>query len=55
MRATKHIASIAVAASLIFASCASYHVRKGQQAMGLLAYAKAEKHFDKAFITYTGY
>ena len=48
MRATKHIASIAVAASLLFASCANYHVRQGQQAMALMAYAKAGKHFNKA-------
>ena len=48
MRATKHIALLAAAASLLLASCANYHVRKGEQAVGLMAYAKAEKHFDKA-------
>lgn len=48
MRANKHITTIAVAASLLFASCANYHVRKGQQAMALMAYSKAERHFDKA-------
>ncbi|MCC6840536.1 MAG: OmpA family protein [Flavobacteriales bacterium] len=29
-------------------SCADHHVRKGSQAMGLLSYSKAERHFDKA-------
>lgn len=48
MRATKHIAFLAVAASLLLASCANYHVRQGQKAASLMAYAKAEKHFDKA-------
>lgn len=48
MRASKHIAFVAIAASLLSASCANLHVRKGQQAMGLMAFAQAEKHFNKA-------
>ncbi|MCO6481153.1 MAG: OmpA family protein [Flavobacteriales bacterium] len=33
---------------LLLASCAGYHVRQGRQAMALLAYSKAEGHFNKA-------
>lgn len=47
MRADKHILPALCAAGLL-ASCANYHVRKGEQAMALMAYAKAERHFDKA-------
>lgn len=35
-------------AALLLSSCAGYHVRKGGQAMNLLEYAKAEKHFTAA-------
>lgn len=48
MRIDKHIPLLAAAVALLLASCANYHVRKGEQAMNLLAYAKAEQHFDKA-------
>lgn len=48
MNANKQIPLLAAVAALFLASCASYHVRKGEQAMGLMAWQKAEKHFDKA-------
>lgn len=38
---------LAIGAGLL-TSCASYHARKGEQAMGLMAYTKASKHFGKA-------
>ncbi len=34
--------------AMLLASCANYHVRKGDQAMELLSYAKAEAHYAKA-------
>lgn len=48
MRSTQKLLPLVAAASLLLASCANYHVRKGEQAMDLLAYTKAEKHFDRA-------
>lgn len=48
MKANKQIPLLVAVAALFLASCASYHVRKGEQAMGLMAWQKAEKHFDKA-------
>lgn len=33
--------------SMVFASCANYHVRQGDTAFELLAYAKAEKQYDQ--------
>jgi outer membrane protein OmpA-like peptidoglycan-associated protein/tetratricopeptide (TPR) repeat protein len=33
---------------LLLSSCASYQVRKGDEALGLLAYSRAEKYYDKA-------
>lgn len=41
-------ALLPAATLLLFSSCASYHVRKGEQDMSLLAYSQAEQHFDKA-------
>ncbi|MBS1581440.1 MAG: OmpA family protein [Bacteroidetes bacterium] len=38
---------IAAGAALL-TSCANYHVRKGDEAYGLMAYAKAERHYTKA-------
>lgn len=43
---TPPIAPLLLAALL--SSCAGYHVRQGDQAMSLLAYNKAESHFNKA-------
>jgi outer membrane protein OmpA-like peptidoglycan-associated protein/tetratricopeptide (TPR) repeat protein len=34
--------------ALLLSSCAGYHIRKGDQALALLAYSQAEKHYDKA-------
>lgn len=48
MRADRLILLAPVAAVLLLASCASFHLHKGEKAMGLMAYAKAEKHFTKA-------
>lgn len=48
MRATKPLLYILVMGGVLLSSCANYHVRKGEQAMSLLAYSKAEKHFEKA-------
>ncbi|MBP8822264.1 MAG: OmpA family protein [Flavobacteriales bacterium] len=48
MRACNHPIPLALLAAMALASCADHHVRKGSQAMGLLAYSKAEHHFDKA-------
>lgn len=36
------------AAALLLSSCASYHVRQGERSMELLAYSKADAHFEKA-------
>ncbi len=47
MRVHKYVLPVLCAAGLL-ASCANYHVRKGGQAMALMAYAKAERHFDMA-------
>ena len=37
---------IACISSMVLASCANYHVRQGDTAFGLMAYAKAEKQYD---------
>lgn len=37
-----------LAIGALFSSCAQYHARKGEQAMELMAYTKAGKHFEKA-------
>ncbi len=38
---------LTLCAATLAASCANYHVRKGEKAMASMAYAKAEHHFDK--------
>ncbi|MEO8732872.1 MAG: tetratricopeptide repeat protein, partial [Flavobacteriales bacterium] len=43
----KHITRWVMPA-LLLCSCASYQIRKGDEALGLLAYSQAEKHYDKA-------
>jgi len=48
MRTRNYISQLLVLAPLVLASCAQYHVRKGEQAMALLSYHKAEAHFNKA-------
>lgn len=53
MRAEKHIL-LSLCAAALLASCASYHVRKGEKAMALMAYAKAEQHFEKALAKHSG-
>lgn len=46
----QHAFPIALSAAvvLLFSSCAVHHQRQGEKALSLLAYSKAEAHFDKA-------
>lgn len=48
MRSGKLKIPCLLAAALTLGSCADHHVRKGSQAMALLSYSTAERHFDKA-------
>jgi outer membrane protein OmpA-like peptidoglycan-associated protein len=52
MRSFNRPTPLLFAASLL-ASCAGYHVRQGEQAMAMMAYAKAERHFNKALANNT--
>ena len=48
MRSINSLFPIMAVGVVLFSSCANYHVRKGEQAMDMLSYTKAEKHFEKA-------
>jgi len=48
MRSIKPAFLLLAIGAVLLSSCASYHARKGEQAMGLMAYTKASKHFGKA-------
>ncbi len=48
MRSSKSLLTILTVGGVLLSSCASYQVRKGDQAMDLLSYTKAEKHYEKA-------
>ncbi|HMN04415.1 MAG TPA: OmpA family protein [Flavobacteriales bacterium] len=48
MRSNRTPFPLLALAALTWASCASYHVKRGDQAMALLAYSKADEHFNKA-------
>ncbi len=50
--AMKKILPILIVAALL-ASCASYHLRKGDQAYALMAYAKAQHHYELALAKIT--
>jgi outer membrane protein OmpA-like peptidoglycan-associated protein/tetratricopeptide (TPR) repeat protein len=48
MRTSTHTPLATLAIAFLLGSCASMQVRKGDQAMALLAFSKAEQHYDKA-------
>jgi outer membrane protein OmpA-like peptidoglycan-associated protein/tetratricopeptide (TPR) repeat protein len=48
MRTSVRDLPLTLGALLMLASCASYQVRKGDEALSLLAYSEAQRHYDKA-------